>query len=448
MAGNSNPQENPQGPSGKDPRAKTFSCTNCGASITVRYMGHSLSVVCESCKSVLDARDENLRIIDKYFKVTKQYQPKIPLGSRGKIKGREWELIGFVVRQDVSSYYTWQEYLLFNPYYGYRWLALNNGHWSLVTMLKQKPKTHSRYFTGGTNTKANFDLNEYKIYFVGKARVIYVLGEFYWNVKVGTEVSVADYVCPPYMLSREGDDKEEVWSQAEYVTGKEIQEAFKDLTEIPYAVGIAPNQPTGTADMAKKVAMAWIAFVVIAFCIQFVQLASSRGELVLNKVVTYAANKKNAPITTDLFTLDKGKGNVRINLKADVNNSWLYVYGELVNEDTDETYSFERTLQYYYGYTDGEHWTEGSKTAYFLISAVPAGKYRINLYTESGDFKKLGMKSFTVNVFRRVKTYANCFWVLLFLSVPACLMIYRRYAEEVERWSDSDFSPYATGTDY
>ena len=69
--------ETGKGPSGAKPSAKTFSCTNCGASITVRYMGHSLSVVCESCRAVLDARDENLRIIDTYSKATSAHVPKL-----------------------------------------------------------------------------------------------------------------------------------------------------------------------------------------------------------------------------------------------------------------------------------------------------------------------------------------------------------------------------------
>lgn len=446
MAGNNQSPESwsapEQGPSGSKPSGKTFSCTNCGASITVRYMGHSLRVICESCKSTLDARDENLRIIEKHFNVTKEFTPKLKLGSRGKLKGREWEVIGFVVRQDVLSYYMWEEYLLFNPYYGYRFLALNNGHWSFVSMLKEKPETHSKYFTGKTSTNASFDDDNYKLYFLGKAKIFYVLGEFYWNVKVGDEVSVADYVCPPYMLSMEGDKTEQVWSRAEYISQQTIEEEFKPEANLPYAVGVAPNQPSKFKGVVPKVMMMWIAFTVIAFCIQFVHLSTSHGKIAFQKQYQYQANVKNPTITTPVFELTKPKNNVEVHFYSYVDNSWLYVYSELVNDETDATYSFEKTIEYYHGYSGGESWTEGSRTRHVFIPSVPPGKYYLNLYTQSGDWKKLGTKTYDVRVRRGVGTWASFMWTIFFLGILPVSLLVMHHSEEVARWSDSDFSPY------
>lgn len=440
---NSSGSREPQrGPSGEKPALKTFACTNCGASITVRYLGHSLSVVCESCRSVLDARDENLRVVDQHFKITQQFKPKLPLGTRGTLKGRQWEVIGFMVRQDAVSYFAWEEYLLFNPYYGYRWLTLNNGHWSLVTMLKRKPESWGKYYAAGTESTAKFDGKQYKLFYLGKASVLYVLGEFYWTVKVGSEANMADYICPPYMLSREGDKNENVWSQSEYITAGEMKKAFKELEELPLAIGIAPNQPTESKKVMPMVTMLWVTFLVLLFCLQTIHMTGARNERVLAKTYSYTTNTQNPTVTTPTFKLEKKKANVQIEVRADVDNSWFYVYGELVNDDNDLTYTFERTIEYYHGYEGGESWTEGSRHNSFIISAVPEGKYYLNLYTQSGDYKVLDTKSYDIQVDRDVSTYANFFWSLLFLSFIPIIIWFRTYTDEVMRWSDSDFSPY------
>lgn len=438
------PRQPERGPSGDKLTGKTFSCTNCGASITVRYMGHSLRVVCESCKSILDSTDPNLRIIEKHFKVTKEFKPKLLLGSRGKLKGKEWEVIGFMVRQDVASYYTWQEYLLFNPFYGYRWLALNNGHWSFVTTTKKKPLSR-QHISGGSTSGFRFEDNQYKLYHLGRARVIYVIGEFYWNVRVNNEVSVADYIAPPYMLSMEGDANEIVWSQSEYIESSEVHGNFP-IDQIPYAVGVAPNQISKWSEIASKMNMAWLAFIAIAFCIQFVQVSGASNDRVFSKSFDYQTNVKNPTVTTEPFEIPKKKGNLEIHFRADVDNSWFFTYCELVNNETDATYSFEKTLEFYHGYDDG-YWSEGSKKSKVLISGVPGGKYYLNLYTQSGDYKKPGFHRYSVEIVRNVPMYANFILAFILLSLAPSVVLFMSYSDEVARWEDSDFSPYAS-SDY
>src|SRR4051812_28505798 len=108
-------------------QAKVFNCPNCGASVTLRALGRSLSVTCGSCGSIIDAANENYRILSKY-QLNAKIQPHIPLGTRGQVKGDLWEVIGFVSRT-TGGIYAWREYLLYNPYKGYRWLTEYEGHW-------------------------------------------------------------------------------------------------------------------------------------------------------------------------------------------------------------------------------------------------------------------------------------------------------------------------------
>ena len=115
------------------PAVASLTCPQCGAAIELRTLDQALSVVCASCGSILDARDPNLHVLQE-FKARQKFTPQIPLGTRGTLKGKKWEVVGYQVRRatiDGTTYY-WEEYLLFNPYEGFRYLTQYDGHWNDV----------------------------------------------------------------------------------------------------------------------------------------------------------------------------------------------------------------------------------------------------------------------------------------------------------------------------
>ena len=89
--------------------------------IAVRSFGNAVTIVCESCHSILDAKDPRLEILQRFKVATDEVQPLIPLGTRGKIRGADYEVIGFERRTiHVDGIpYSWHEYVLFNPYKGF-----------------------------------------------------------------------------------------------------------------------------------------------------------------------------------------------------------------------------------------------------------------------------------------------------------------------------------------
>jgi len=94
-------------------------------------------VVCPQCLTVLDASTGILQMV-AHIQENQRCNPKIPLGTRGKMGGVTWETIGFqtrTVRDDDGSSYSWDEYPLFNPYHGFRYLTEYEGHWNFVTPL-------------------------------------------------------------------------------------------------------------------------------------------------------------------------------------------------------------------------------------------------------------------------------------------------------------------------
>src|SRR5207245_9915373 len=112
--------------------AKGLNCPKCGAAITLHSFGQAVTVVCASCHSILDAKDPNLAILQQFEAITHDVKPLIPLGTRGKLRGTDYELIGFQRRHckiEGINYY-WHEYVLFNPYKCLRYLSEYSGHWN------------------------------------------------------------------------------------------------------------------------------------------------------------------------------------------------------------------------------------------------------------------------------------------------------------------------------
>src|SRR5258707_2695346 len=127
------------------PQAKALNCPKCGAAIMVRSFGQAETVVCGSCHSILDAKDRNLAILQQFEIKTSDIRPLIPLGTRGKLRDTDYEVIGFERRSskvDGITYY-WHEYVLFNPYKGIRYLSEYNGHWNDISICKQLPLTRA-----------------------------------------------------------------------------------------------------------------------------------------------------------------------------------------------------------------------------------------------------------------------------------------------------------------
>ena len=114
------------------PPTKSINCLVCGAPITLRALGASVMVACPSCRSQLDISKPEIQIIKKFRGTAERFQ--LPLGSRGSLGGKTFEVIGAMIRSIDG--FRWTEYLLFTPFIGFRWLVEDQGHWSLGETVK------------------------------------------------------------------------------------------------------------------------------------------------------------------------------------------------------------------------------------------------------------------------------------------------------------------------
>jgi predicted RNA-binding Zn-ribbon protein involved in translation (DUF1610 family) len=468
-------------------KTTALSCPSCGAAVNLRAAGQSMSAVCGSCGAVMDTATPQVQVIQKADKAVRNLQPILPIGQRGKLLGIDCDVIGFLSRTEDST--TWFEYLLFNPWLGFRWLVSFQGHWTIVDRL-----------TAAADETANsigFEGRSYKIFARGTATVGGVLGEFYWKVRRGEKAEIADFIAPPDIISAESYPglAEVTWSHGTYITPAVVEEAFA-IKDLPKPEGVYLNEPNPFRKKWQEIRWIFfltlpILFVVWAFSMpgsaelvtsSFVfqrpaalvtptpqplstlpprrpepqgDLADMMRSLAAAKETTKASQAAMPPtptpppsataapeqtFVTPHFQLTGTGQRVEIEANAAVDNSWLDLDMDLVNAKTDETFPAPVEISYYHGYDSDGSWTEGSQKAEIALPAVPAGEYFLTV--EPSADAKIDRLPFTVKVRSGGVFFGNCIVVLVLVLFYPIMLLWRLYSYEKERWSDSDFSPF------
>jgi hypothetical protein len=412
------------------PRVETLACPNCGAPLTVRSMGRAISIVCGHCHSILDAKDPQLRILQRFEAAMEDDVPLIPLGTRGKWRGADYEAIGFQVRSmDADGLtYTWREYLLFNPYKGFRYLTEYNGHWndcSVVTALPEAQGDSIKYLG-----------KKYKHFQTCYARTTFVVGEFPWQISVNTgTIAVTDYIAPPYVLSSETTGCETTWTLGEYVNGADIWKAFGLPGVAPTPLGVFENQPSALRVSAGRIWFAFAGLATAIFVIFTLNQLFARQDQVFREFYRFSPSSTEASFVTSEFELKGRTADVEIRTDADVSNQWIYLNYALIDEDTGQAYDFGREVSYYTGVDSDGGWQEGSRHDRVVLPSIPPGRYYLRVEPE-GD-ANLGSIGYTVTVTRDVPVLGIYFLAWSIILLPALLISWRTYNFEQMRWAES-----------
>jgi hypothetical protein len=424
------------------PQPKALNCPSCGAAITLRSFGQAETVVCGSCRSILDAKDPNLAILQQFNIKTGGVKPLIPLGTRGKLRGTDYEVIGFqhrCTKIDDLPYY-WHEYLLFNPYKGFRYLSQYNGHWNDISICKQLPAVDHEML-GSSSLTANYLGEVYKHFQTCDATTDLVLGEFPWQVRVGETAAVTDYIHPPRVLSSETLNKEVTWSIGEYMYGHEIWEAFQLPGSPPDVEGVYENQPSPVGIDLKNLWLTFAGFAAVLILLMVGFDMISLREPVLHE--TYQLNRGDTrgevSFVTDVFELKGRTSNVEVKTFSPVNNHWIYVNYALINHDTGEAWDFGREVSYYQGYDSDGSWTEGKQNDVVVVPSVPAGHYYFRIEPEADP--TLPGIPYTVDVRRDVPVAGIYGIAFIILLLPPLIISLRAYSFERTRWEESDHPP-------
>ena len=421
------------------PAVASLSCPQCGAAIELRTLDQALSVVCASCGSILDARDPNLHVLQE-FKARQKFTPQIPLGTRGTLKGKKWEVVGYQVRGatiDGTTYY-WEEYLLFNPYEGFRYLTQYDGHWNDVQVVKAAP---AESMSGGRPT-VTLHGETFKHFQTATAETYFVLGEFPWQVRVGDKAVTRDFVSPPRMLSEEQTPEETTWSLGTYTPAAQIWSAFGLPGKPLRPRGVYANQPDEFMPRAGSMAKRYLLFAAVIVGLLLIRLVTASRETVFATNTAFfrpADPADSLAFVTPAFTVRGRTADLEVTTEAQVDNGWAYFDYALVNEATGTTYEFGREVSYYHGTDSDGNWSEGSRRDRAMLPSVPAGQYFLRVAPEAQVPTEF--LEYRIVVRRDVPTFTPYLIALALLALPPIFMALRAWGMESTRWKESDYAP-------
>ena len=412
--------------------AQGVGCPNCGGALSLTAPDKSERVTCPYCNSLLDVNKGKLTWLKALAPKPDAPQFVLPIGAEGTFKTDvKFKNIGAVVRSVTIEgiQYFWHEYLLYNPRIGFRWLVHSDNHWNFV-----EPINPAEVLVNGA--AVSYNGKNFRIFQDAPATVEFVQGEFYWRVEQGETVRAIDFVAAPLMLSQEITNNEMNWSVGVYMTNDEIEKAF-NVTDLPKPWSVAPNQPfTGGFYIKYGFALLGLLFIVAIFMLPF-----SASSTVLNETVTLEPTANaTAPQTvfSNQFEL-KGNRNVRISVSAPVNNSAAYLDVDLVDEQNNNVEEIkEIPISYYQGVEDGESWSEGSPNSDATISSLPAGKYTLRVVGTVENIQQ--PLPVSVKVEQNVSRGVNFCCAFVVLAILPILGLFRKFAFESRRWSESMFS--------
>ncbi|HSQ20696.1 MAG TPA: DUF4178 domain-containing protein, partial [Blastocatellia bacterium] len=126
-----------------------LNCTQCGGPLELRAPDQSLRVTCPNCGALLDVSQGRLEFMQALQ--PPKTPPIIPIGSVGEFDGVKQMVIGFMVRsvEFEGVRYYWEEFLLYNPQIGFRWLVRSDDNWSYVCAVPPGEVIHKSATFGG-----------------------------------------------------------------------------------------------------------------------------------------------------------------------------------------------------------------------------------------------------------------------------------------------------------
>lgn len=281
------------------------------------------------------------------------------------------------------------------------------------------------------------------------------MGEFYWKVEAGEKVRGLDYVRPPEMLSKEvsfvpaSDAPQEPnnkkkkklatgeinWSLGTYMPVGVVEKTF-GVTGLPRPSTVAPNQPYPHKWIYKY----WLIFLAVAILAGFVMtVAAGSTREMFSQSITLAP-LPNADGTQVFFSEPfelAGRSNIRVSAESPVDNSWVNLEGDLINDETGLVQSFPIEISYYHGVDSGESWSEGGRADSAYSSALPAGRYILRM---EGQWEKWQQPApLNVKIEQNFTNGFNFLLALIALSIVPVIMLIYHISFERRRWSESMF---------
>ncbi|WP_265564063.1 DUF4178 domain-containing protein [Sphingomicrobium arenosum] len=432
------------------PSVKAIDCPSCGGSLELRAAGFTTLIVCQYCGSALDVATSEIKLVAE--KAQAGAALTLPLGTRGPLFDVEWAVIGYLeLQEETGECDRWSEYLLFNPYHGYRWLVHQHAGWSFGTPLMAQPAAGNAY-------DFDHDGRRYRqCHKLAHARVDYVLGEFYWHVKRGDQTQNKAFVSGEHLLSCEVSSDEYEWLEERFVPSRDIAAAFgtDDSGQYPAtSYSPLPHHPNPWGSLLSFAAT--VSAAVIAVAIILMILFSGSGQK-LERTVRVPTAGESPEVTIGTFDIT-GRPRPFIIETHGVpgNNNWLDVEYVLTNMDSDAARIANQPVEYYFGSDYEGSWREDRTRGTLKLPAVAPGRYeleaiiyrpedeyseasQLNLrYRNAADPSATANRSITVRAGTGGTFFSNFILLLLALGAPLFWIFSKASKFETDRREDYD----------
>lgn len=405
-------------------------CSKCSSVIKTYLHTAAYSVICTNCGTIYRAYAEKLIDTGKSTSASIE-NVEILIGSTGKLFGTTYQVIAIAQRKENNTSYSWLEYTLYNPLKGLAFLSVYDGHWVFLTETDTLPEVLTR--------SVNYENVSYALYSSYTSVLQAAQGEFMYAIEPKEKTKVKEFIIPSEMVSEESSDDTCMYLKGTYVPSGEIKSAFK-LNTIAKPVGVGVIQPFLSKFNERTLVNVCFLFVLFWLALQVFFYYDADELLVFNDGYTIDDVNNKKEIYTKAFDIPEGVKNLELKINTNIDNSWMYAGMTLVNESTGDLYDLDLEAEYYRGYSEGEHWTEGKSWMSKVISRIPGGKYYLIIYPEKPI--SYGNVTFTVSLKRDVYVISNGLILLALLAVFPAFYFYRRNSFERKRWSNSDYSPY------
>jgi hypothetical protein len=414
---------------------RALTCPACGGQIEIKAAGYTVAVACQHCGSALDVSRPEVEIITRYNEAAAALT--LPLGRRGTLDGFEWEVIGYLERSDGEA--DWNEYLLFNPYAGYRWLIEDGRKWQIGRPLHDRPDvlSESQVFWNNGHFRRDYE--------PATTETKKVVGEFYWRVQRGDTVEATTWSNFDQTLSSEWAADEQSWTALTPIKRPEVLAAF----------GLTPPEPPKPGGpgswfsfnfskapiwrSSDLVGMFFLGFVTLIAC-WIVVLVTSADKGTPTTLQTLALTIDGPPQTLSLGTITVDRPYRVVNIEAwgaGFENKWVDLDYALIDKTSQRAISGYDTLQYYTGRDSEGAWSEGSTSMISRFGGVPRGVYEVVVEASAHDWRPGGYFDpvdrsgdppliVSFRAYDSGKSSGDLFWIaLLVLSVPVIVLFAR-----------------------
>ena len=375
--------------------AHAIECPACGGAIAIKAAGQSVTLGCQYCGALLDVAHPDVAVIGQYEGTMRSLA--LPLGARGTLFETEWEIIGALDRSDADV--DWTEFLLFNPYAGYRWLVSNEDEWQFGTMLLDRPV--------GDGDTAVWRGNHYDLdYAPATTTTDRVVGEFYWRVKAGDRATATTYSGTGELLSAEWTDDEISWTQLVRLSDQTVRGAFAPPSGASLrksfgkkgvsAASEAGDTPLGflgkaQADFANARGMResdlmTMVLMGIATLIASILVMTAFGVSTqsVENTVTVAVDGSEQNLKIGTLTIKRSYQPVTIDARSsNFDNRWIDLDYMLVDQATQRAHTAYGVVERYSGTDSDGAWSEGGYSATIKFSAIPRGTYDVVVDTQA-----------------------------------------------------------------